>query len=386
MLAFSSGLGFYSHTVFIAALSSDLGFDLEVASGAVSVFFLFSGVAGLVIAGLLERFDVRLIMGLGTVLAAGALASLGQVQTMVELYVVYAVFGIGFSGSGLLPATTLIARWFENNRARALSVASTGLSIGGVLITPPCAALIESFGMRVASPWMGLAYLVGIMPVCILVLRSAPGETGNAIDGRHADAGSAGSTLSEAFHTPYFWAMNIAFVFVMLAQVGGIAHQYGLVREQLSVEQAAYAIGVLPLFSIIGRLGGGMIIDRLSTSRFTVTMMVSQTAALILMALAPSVPTLLIGLAVFGITVGNLLMLQPLLIAETFGIAHYSRIYSWTNLLSMMGLAAGPAFMGYVYTFEDSYRYPYLLAGASGFTACVVYLLVKQPTGVRLVQ
>lgn len=88
---------------------------------------------------------------------------------------------------------------------------------------------------------------------------------------------------------------------------------------------------------------------------------------------------LLLGLALFGLTVGNLLMLQPLLIAEVYGLVNYSRIYSWSNLLTMLGVAGGPALMGYLAVIEDSYRLPYLVAAVSGLVACFVFLLAKPP-------
>ena len=62
ILAFSSGLGFYNHAVFIQALADSDRYSITAASSAVSVFFLVSGVAGLGIAPLLDRYDVRLIV------------------------------------------------------------------------------------------------------------------------------------------------------------------------------------------------------------------------------------------------------------------------------------------------------------------------------------
>jgi len=39
MLSFSSGLGFYAHTIYLQALSQQAGFSITLASGAVSLFF-----------------------------------------------------------------------------------------------------------------------------------------------------------------------------------------------------------------------------------------------------------------------------------------------------------------------------------------------------------
>ena len=111
MLAFSSGIGFYGHSIILQALARESGFDVGLASSAVSLFFLVAGLTGLIIAPLIERIDVRIVIAMGTILASVSLAMIGRVTTTAELFGVYVLFGIGWSGSGLLPATTLIARW-----------------------------------------------------------------------------------------------------------------------------------------------------------------------------------------------------------------------------------------------------------------------------------
>jgi MFS family permease len=165
----------------------------------------------------------------------------------------------------------------------------------------------------------------------------------------------------------------------MMAQVGGIAHQYGLVSEQLSGREAALALGVLPLFSIIGRLAGGLLVDKLDATRFTTAMMLLQGLSLACMGYFASPVGLLIGLAIFGITVGNLLMLQPLLIAERYGLVQYSRIYAVSNLLTMMGIATGPVTMGYLFALTGTYGLAYLAAATAGLVAFGIFLGNRKP-------
>ena len=66
--------------------------------------------------------------------------------------------------------------------------------------------------------------------------------------------------------------------------------------------------------------------------------------------------------AFFGITIGNLLMLQPLLIAEAFGVRDYARIYSRSQFVSTLGVAFGPLLLGVVHDAVDGYSFPYTLA------------------------
>jgi MFS family permease len=374
VLCFSSGLGFYIHAVMLQALVSEKGFSVTEISAAVSIFFCSAGIAGLGISVLIERFDIRFVMIGGALLASTTLSALGFVSEIWHVYGLYILFGIGFSASGLLPATTLVARWFVDKRALALSVSTTGLSVGGILVTPMTALLIERSGLEFSTPLFGLAYVVGVVPLVFLVIRPFPADTRVASKGdlpRTVEGTEFGVTIRSAA----FWGLSVAWIFVMLAQVGGIAHQYGLVTENLSPARAAIALSVLPMFSVVGRIIGGLIVDKMSGHTFSLWVMLLQGLSLILLAFSDGAFGLFLGLALLGITVGNLLMLQPLLIADVWGLRHYSRIYATSNLLTMLGIAVGPVFMGYLLSETGNYTASYLMAGISSFVAIIVFYL-----------
>lgn len=402
ILTFASGLSFYNHSIYLNALATQSGFSVSSASLAVSVFFLSSGIAGLLVGRMIQRVDTRISFTLGALLCCIALTALAHVQAMWQLVIVYMVFGSGFACSALLPATTLITRWFRNRRAMALSIASTGLSLGGVVITPLSAYLVESFGFSTAAPIMGVMYLVGVIPVAWIWLRPEPATMGLLIDGRKDMASLAaemeeqagnnddlatvtvqadvhvaeqGVNFAQARRMWLFWGICFAYVFLMLAQVGGIAHQYGLAREILSESQTALAVAILPVASIIGRLIGGWLVEQMSIRRFAIIVMIMQASALLLLSGGFNYLSLCAGLFLFGSSVGNLLMLQPLLLAEAFGVQDYARIFSVSNLMSSWGTAAGPALMGIVYASSDSqYAMPYLVVACAGVLGLLLFI------------
>lgn len=400
MLTFTSGLGFYNHSVMLESLISERNFPPTVASTAISVFFLASGFSGLWVASLLEKYDIRITITAGGLFAGIALLLIGMVTRVWELYTVYALFGVGFCASSMLPATTLVARWFRKKRAFALSIASTGLSIGGVVITPVSAVLIKDLGIEAAAFWFALIYLVGVIPVSIIALRSDPKDLGLEIDGLEIDelavdrpeadgsvSGSRAATTRSsmidgvsfkvAMNDPFFWGLSVSYLFVMMAQVGAITHQYGLISERLSHQEAALALSILPAFSIAGRLLGGYFLDRLSIRIFTLVMMLVQCASLASLALFDHQLLFMLGLAVFGLSVGNLLMLQPLILTNTYGLLHYSRIFSISNLMTTFGVAIGPGMMGYIYSISGHYDFPFAIAAVSGLVAVILYFLVS---------
>lgn len=156
VLLINSGLAFYGLAVYLNAFSKEQGWALSSISFAITIFFIVGGLVGLVAARLIERFDVRYVIAVGALIAGASLAAIGQVTAEWQLYVTYGCFAVGYGLCGLVPTTTVVTRWFHTKRSVALSVASTGLSVGGIIITPFAKRFIDNEGLATATPWLGL--------------------------------------------------------------------------------------------------------------------------------------------------------------------------------------------------------------------------------------
>ena len=104
---------------------------------------------------------------------------------------------------------------------------------------------------------------------------------------------------------------------------------------------------------------------------------VSQAVALLSLAFAASTVAIFASIVLFGMTIGNLLMLQPLLFAERFGVLDYPRIYSRSQFVAILGVAGGPLLLGLLYDESGSYRVPY----ATAAVLCLVGALVIAAAG-----
>ena len=102
VLISSSGLGFYTLPILLRVLSEEGRFTIHTISFASGIFFIVTGLAGIIVARLLERIDVRIVITLGSIICAISLLALGRVSTRLELYAVYAMFGFGFSATSIL--------------------------------------------------------------------------------------------------------------------------------------------------------------------------------------------------------------------------------------------------------------------------------------------
>ena len=380
VLMVSSGLGFYGLAVYLNAFSKERDWPLGTISLATTVFFVVGGIAGVWVARWIARYDVRLVIVAGGVVGGVSLALLGQVNQQWQLFVVYACFAAGWAAAGLVPATTVITRWFHAKRSIALSIASTGLSVGGIVITPFAKQLLDSRGLASGTPWLGALFVVGIVPVAWFMVRPDPELEGWAPDGIRRAAGEVppppdGVPFADAVRSRFFIAVTIGFLLAFAAQVGGIQQLVKLVEDRTDERTAQFALTTIAGTSVIARLIGGRMVQRIPMMRLTIALVVTQSVALLVLGLAGSTWLLFVAIVCFGATIGNVLMLQPLVIAERFGVRDYPRIFSRTQLVAVAGTAGGPLLLGALYDVAGSYRLPYTAAAACSLVGAVVMSL-----------
>ena len=184
------------------------------------------------------------------------------------------------------------------------------------------------------------------MPFALWLVRPDPESLGWRPDGERVRADTAafvpsGVAYHDATRSRFYRAMTAGYVLMLGAQVGGIQQLVKLTEERTSAEAATYATIALASMSVAARLAGGRLITNLPMARITVVLGVVQAFSLAWLAFADSVVPLFAAILVFGATVGNILMLQPLLVAERFGVLDYPRIFSRSQFLTMFGTAGG---------------------------------------------
>ncbi len=366
-LTFSAGLGFYNASIILGVAVDELDASVTAVSGATALFFATSGAIGFFLSGLMDRIDIRWFFLAGGALGAAALTGLRWVDSVPLLYVFFFVLGLGFGTGGLLPATTLVARWFDRRRSVAMSIASTGLSFGGIALTPLAAGFFDDRGLAGAGPWLGVAWFLGIVPLSLLLLRSHPDAKGLEPDGvprPKVRPPVVGATFAQATGTRFFRFMCAVYCLIYLAQVGAIAQMFRMVSERIDSSAGAAAVSTLALASVAGRLAGGVIVTKMSTFNLVAVLILVQSGGLALLAFADTRTAVTLSAVVFGMSVGNLLMLQPLIMAETFGVKEYSKIYSLNMLFGTIGVAGGPFVLGFLRDLFD-YRTSFLVAAVA---------------------
>ena len=81
-----------------------------------------------------------------------------------------------------------------------------------------------------------------------------------------------------------------------------------------------------------------------------------------------------IASVLFGVSVGNLLMLQPLWLADVFSVSVYPKAFALSNAFSVLGVAFGPFLLGLIYV-NSGYSFAYFFASAISLVALVIIIL-----------
>ena len=371
VLLLSSGFGFYNLSVYVNVFAEAMGATVGATSVLVSLFFVVGGIAGIFVADLMERVPLRALMLAGAALSGASLGLAGEATALWQLWLLFVVFGIGNAGISIIISTSLIAQWFPGpNRSVALSIASTGLSVGGVVVTPISAYYLEQLGVAAVMPWIGAVFFLLLVPIIVFLIDAPPRPAAPSQD-------APKETPAEVMRAPFFVLHTLSYVLLMGVQVGGIAHLYSRAEELSDFSAAAICVQLLSAASILSRFLGGWLLLRIPAIWFTVANLVLQTLGIFLIVVADTAGDMYVAALVFGASVGNLLMLQPLQLAETYGADVLARVFAVANAVTLIGVGLGPFVIG---TLRDaaSYDLAYAVMVAVSCVALAVLLLASR--------
>ena len=348
----SVGIGFYGQTVFLDGLIHEKGWSKASVSGGSTLFFMMTGVAGVVVGRAVDRWGSRRMLIAGALCMAAALLWLGRIEHPHELYPVYALLAVSFAMSAAIPLSGLVNRWFVAQRSRAMSFSQTGVSVGGLVLIPLATGYIAAHGIGPATTMLACLLLVVALPVNLFLVRDDPSPYGLSPDieaPARRRPGRVAEPVAERFwrtrdvvRTRAFLLLSASFAAILLCQTGVAVHHLHLLRGHLDTSAAALGTATLPLGSIVGRLIAGRFADDFDKRYVAAVLFAVQGLAIAALSVAAHPVPLLVASLCFGLTIGAVFMLQGLLVAELFGLPSYGTVFGVLNLITGIGGGLGP--------------------------------------------
>ena len=156
--------------LYIAVLSDEMGWSKTTLSGAAALQSVEAAIIGPVLGWVMDRVGPQKMIRWGMVLFAAGLLLLSQVDSVGSFYASAILMAIGASLGGYFPLSVALVQWFEKFRARALSIMSLGLAMGG-LVVPLMAGSIQAWGWRATAAGSGVLVLLTGLPMANIIRR-----------------------------------------------------------------------------------------------------------------------------------------------------------------------------------------------------------------------
>jgi MFS family permease len=375
-------LGLFGAGVYLHVLIGTKTWPTSLVSGAITVFYVTSALLLIPVGTMIGRYGPRLVFASGAVAMASGVVGIGHAKALWEVYAAFLVAGTGWACLSTTAVATALAPWFERYQGRAISIALLGASAGGVAGVPALLFGIKNFGFEATTTAAALTVLVILLPLCWL-LKRRPQDMGWFPDG--AEMESAAATTSEpkwsrrdALRTSALRGVMLCFAIGMMMQIGFLTHQVTLLSPILGTSGTAATVSVTAIAALAGRLVLARFADRINERKTACAVLVLAAASFVIMALFRAPAALVGGSVVFGLTVGNVTTLSPIIVRREFGAASFGAIFGIASCGIQLGTALGPGFYGLLHDASGSYRLPLLLAAAMDLLAGIIIAIGRQ--------
>ena len=262
--------------VFVIPMSETFDWNRTTISVAAGIGVLVNGVTQPVMGHLFDRFDSRKV-----ILISLLIVGLGTAGLSLTFHYLFLVFLFSFLLSTAMSGTSegtlgpLLARWFLRRRTTVMGLMVAGGALGGLILIPFSAYMVELFDWRVSWIALGAIITVLALPLGFIFLRNSPAQMGLQPDGDPEPLSDDSAPTQkrglfeveqwwQSFRSPPIWNLSLSFT-ICGVSVGAIAiHFVPYAEEQIGISPtlAGVIFGFMMGLSVVGGIVGSWLADR----------------------------------------------------------------------------------------------------------------------------
>ncbi|PJG52033.1 MFS transporter [Bradyrhizobium forestalis] len=345
-------VGMWSLVVALPAVQADFNAPRAEATLPYTLAIIGFMIGGIIVGRLADRFGILPPLAGGTILM-----SLGYVLTAfapnLSVFAMICGLTIGLGGAAsFAPLVADTSLWFDRHRGLAVSLATAGSSLAGVVWPPIVQHAIAAIGWRQTHIGIGLLCLATMLPLSLVLLRrpifqkatpaaASPGGTMQAIG---LSPGATQGLLALAGMCCCV-AMSMPQVH-LVAYCGDLG--YGAAR---GAEMLAVMLG----FSVASRLIFGWLLNLIGGLPTLLLGSAMQATALALYLPFNGLASLYVVSAVFGLAQGGIVPSYAVIIRELFPAQEAGFRVSLAISVTLAGMALGGWMAGAIYDWTGSY-------------------------------
>jgi MFS family permease len=353
--------------------------DLNLSRAATSLPFslakLEAALEGPLVGYLIDRFDPRVIMVLGTIMAGLGFVLLYFTQSYLFFLLVFmGLLTFGFQAGFNQATMAVVNHWFRKRRGLAMSLVQTGQALGGVVFLPLVAFAVLNLGWRHAALLSGGVVFL-LLPL-VLLIRRAPESMGLLPDGDskapshpshvvikppHLFGDAEELTTREALQTTSFWLLAIFHSLRNIPYSGVTVHLVPLlVWKGMDQRTAAVFVGLLALSTLVVRPLTGWLGDRWSKQKIgALGVLLGGIGLGVLLGSGGTRWQMVVFVILFSFADGINSVTWALL-GDFFGRRHFATIRGWIGMIQSFASMPAAVFTGWIYDQTQSYTYALL--------------------------
>jgi sugar phosphate permease len=189
VMALTSGTRM-SFGIALVPLSEQFGWTRTTLSTIVLMAGLVTGLFQLVIGVLVDQFGPKRVLAGGVTLLGLSVWLLTMSTAVWQFLLAYGLLGgLGLAATQQVVAAALMGNWFVQRRGLVQSVVGSAGAVGWMLVVPANMFLERSYGWQTMYRSMGMALVLGMLPLVWALIRDRPEDMGLRPYGTPAVAG-----------------------------------------------------------------------------------------------------------------------------------------------------------------------------------------------------
>jgi MFS family permease len=381
-------------TLYFLPVLTELHLSRAATSLPFSLAKLESALEGPLVGYLIDRFDVRVMLVVGTTLAGLGFVLLSFTQSYVFFVLVFiGPLSVGFQAGFNQATMAAVNHWFRRKRGLAMSIVQTGQAIGGVLIFPLVALAVLKLGWRPAAFLSGIVVLM-LLPL-VLFIRRSPESMGLLPDGERRASHDPSEralrpvpllrdthefTAREALRTPAFWLLAAFHGLRNIPYSGVSVHLVPLlVWKGLDEPTAAFFVGLTALCTVIVRPLTGWLGDWHSKQKIGALGVLLGALGLVVLMYSDGALWPLVFFAILFSFGDGINSVTWALVGDCFGRTHFATIRGWISMFQSFASMPAAVFTGWIYDQTQSYAHALIAFIICYGVAGLVLWLVPHP-------
>ncbi|WP_236711246.1 MFS transporter [Novosphingobium barchaimii] len=391
LLPVAAGLGYATSVIhiygigpFYGPVAAQFGWSRTEVTFGLTIATLVQAVGGVFIGLAVDRFGPRRFGVAGLVLLGLAFAALGSTDgSLLNWYLLWGLIALAALPVQASVWTSAVASRFTAARGMAFAVTLCGASIAAGVFPPMATALIGALGWRAAFPVQAAIWLAIAFPVIFVFFhgRYDTGRRQKTEDRGTKPADLPGASLREGLTSSVYHRLFIASLLFTFTIIALVVHFTAILGDSGASPMAAAGIAsFIGWFSLAGRLGTGMLLDRMPASLVGAAVFLLPVLGCLLLLLGGGSFAAMAGAsALIGLTLGAEIDVVVYLLTRHFGLRQFGGLYGGLLAALSIGTALGPLAAAQV--FDRTGSYSGFLWLALGFMAASSIAIGSLPRG-----